>query len=84
MAPRRRRRARGPAVDRLHRLASLRHAAWPDQVAAEILIDASTLAGRRFRDEELHLWTLGADGRINRMRHYVDTAKHIAAGAAVE
>jgi ketosteroid isomerase-like protein len=41
----------------------------------------STPAGGRFRDEELHLWTLGADGRIVRLRHYVDTAKHIAAAA---
>jgi uncharacterized protein len=55
--------------------------AGPDQVAAEILIEASTAAGGRFRDEELHLWTLGADGRIVRLRHYVDTAKHIAAAA---
>lgn len=52
-----------------------------DQVAAEILIDASTPAGGRFRDEELHLWTLSDDGRIIRLRHYVDTTKHIAAAA---
>jgi len=25
------------------------------------------------------MWTLGDDGRVTRMRHYVDTAKHIAA-----
>lgn len=50
------------------------------QVAVEITIDASTPAGGRFRDEELHMWTLGDDGRVTRMRHYVDTAKHIAAG----
>jgi ketosteroid isomerase-like protein len=49
------------------------------QVAVEITIDASTPSGGRYRDEELHLWTLGADGRVTRMRHYVDTAKHIAA-----
>jgi ketosteroid isomerase-like protein len=55
--------------------------AGPDQVAAEILIDASTPAGGRFRDEELHLWTLDHDGSIVRLRHYVDTAKHIAAAA---
>jgi uncharacterized protein len=50
-----------------------------DQVAAEIQIEASTLTGGRFRDDELHLWTLDDDGRIIRLRHYVDTAKHIAA-----
>ncbi len=49
------------------------------QVAVEIIIDASTPSGGRFRDEELHLWTLGEDGRVVRMRHHVDTAKHIAA-----
>jgi ketosteroid isomerase-like protein len=52
-----------------------------DQVAAEILIEASTPTGGRFRDDELHLWTLDGDGRIVRLRHYVDTAKHIAAAA---
>ena len=50
-----------------------------DRVAVEILIEASTPTRGRFRDEELHLWTLNADGRIVRLRHYVDTAKHIAA-----
>jgi ketosteroid isomerase-like protein len=49
------------------------------QVAVEVTIEASTPSGGRFRDEELHLWTLGDDGRVTRMRHYVDTAKHIAA-----
>lgn len=50
------------------------------QVAAEVLIDFSVPAtGVRVRDEELHLWTFGADGKIVRLRHYVDTAKHIRA-----
>ncbi len=47
------------------------------QVAAEIQIDFSARAtGRRVQDEELHLWTFGPDGRVRRLRHYVDTAKH--------
>src|SRR5262249_39648668 len=50
-----------------------------NQGALEISIDPSPPAGGRFRDEELHMWTLGDDGRVTRMRHYVDTAKHIAA-----
>jgi uncharacterized protein len=33
------------------------------------------------RDEELHLWTLDEQQKIVRFRHYVDTAKHIAAFA---
>ncbi len=65
----------------IHEFEVLECIAGRDQVAAEILIEASTPGGGRFRDEELHLWTLGADGRIVRLRHYIDTAKHIAAGA---
>jgi hypothetical protein len=42
-------------------------------------LHASTPTGGRSRDDELHLWTLDGHGRIVRLRHYVDTAKHIAA-----
>ena len=35
--------------------------------------------GRRYRDEEMHLWTLGAGGKVVRLRPYTDTAEHIAA-----
>jgi ketosteroid isomerase-like protein len=49
------------------------------QVAAEFVIDATPPGGRRYRDEEMHLWTFGADGKVTRLRHYTDTAKHIAA-----
>ncbi|HZO58879.1 MAG TPA: nuclear transport factor 2 family protein [Solirubrobacterales bacterium] len=49
------------------------------QVAATILIDAKVPGGGRLRDEEIHLWTFDTDGRICAMRHYADTAKHIAA-----
>ena len=50
-----------------------------NQVAVEVLIDATAPGGGRYRDEELHLWTFNGDGKIVRLRHYVDTAKHIAA-----
>jgi ketosteroid isomerase-like protein len=53
-----------------------------DQVGAEILIDANLPNGAHLRDEELHLWTFGPDGKVTRFRHYVDTAKHIAAAQA--
>lgn len=54
--------------------------AGENQVAAEILIEAEVPStGGRYRDEELHLWTLDDSGKVSRMRHYVDTAKHIAA-----
>jgi len=49
------------------------------QVAAEIRAAFDLPDGGRLADEELHLWTFGDDGRVVRFRHYVDTAKHIAA-----
>jgi ketosteroid isomerase-like protein len=49
------------------------------QVVAEVVIAASIPGGGRFCDEELHLWTFDDSGKVSRMRHYVDTAKHIAA-----
>jgi hypothetical protein len=35
-------------------------------VAVEIIIDASTPSGGRFRDEELRVWTLDDEGRDTR------------------
>jgi uncharacterized protein len=49
------------------------------QVTAQIVIELSYPGGGRYRDEELHLWRFGEDGKITALRHYVDTAKHIAA-----
>ena len=54
------------------------------QVAAEVVIDVITPAGGRYRDEEVHLWTLDDRQQITRLRHYVDTAKHIAAFAGAD
>ena len=45
-----------------------------DRIAAEIEIETAA-----FRDEEIHLWNFNADGKVSRFRHYIDTAKHIAA-----
>jgi hypothetical protein len=50
-----------------------------DHVVAKIAIELGHPSGGRFRDEELHLWTFGPDGRITALRHYIDTAKHLAA-----
>jgi uncharacterized protein len=51
-----------------------------NQVAAEIILEADVpAAGSRFRDEELHVWTFDEQGKVIRLRHYLDTAKHIAA-----
>ncbi len=63
----------------MHDFRVLRMLAGDDAVAAQVVIDVSTRDGSRFRDEELHLWTFGADGRIVALRHYIDTAKHLAA-----
>ena len=30
-------------------------------------------------DDAVHLWTFGPDGEVTASRHYVDTAKHLAA-----
>ncbi len=52
-----------------------------NEVAVTFLIEANLpqCGGRSYRDEELHLWTFDADGKVSRLRHYVDTAKHIEA-----
>jgi ketosteroid isomerase-like protein len=55
-----------------------------NQVIAEVEVDVTIPGAERFREEELHMWTFGPDGKVTRFRHYVDTAKHIAAaGVAV-
>jgi hypothetical protein len=62
----------------IHDFQVLGYIAGDREVVAKILIDASTASGGRFRDEELNLWTLDETGEIIGLRHYVDTAKHIA------
>jgi uncharacterized protein len=49
------------------------------QVVVEVQISATTDDGGTVTDEELHLYSLNDEGKINRMRHYVDTAKQIKA-----
>jgi uncharacterized protein len=50
-----------------------------DQVVAQIVIELTYPSGGRVRDEELHLWRFNGDDKIAALRHYTDTAKHIAA-----
>jgi hypothetical protein len=51
-----------------------------NQVAAEFVIEAAVPAtGKQYRDEEMHLWSFNEEGKVIRLRHYLDTAKHIAA-----
>jgi ketosteroid isomerase-like protein len=49
------------------------------QVVVEVQISIALPDGGSVTDEELHLYSLKDDGKINRMRHYVDTAKQIKA-----
>jgi ketosteroid isomerase-like protein len=52
-----------------------------NQVAVEFVLEAKlpTFGGGHYRDEEIHLWTFNDEGKVTRLRHYTDTAKHIAA-----
>ncbi|MBV9198035.1 MAG: nuclear transport factor 2 family protein [Solirubrobacterales bacterium] len=49
------------------------------QVVVEVQISIAMPDGGSVTDEELHLYSLDDEGRITRMRHYVDTAKQIKA-----
>ncbi|MGI5127710.1 nuclear transport factor 2 family protein [Pseudonocardia sp. CA-107938] len=49
------------------------------QVVVEVRVAFDLPGGGRFADEELHLWTFDDTGKVTRLRHYVDTAKHIRA-----
>jgi ketosteroid isomerase-like protein len=49
------------------------------QVVVEVQISIAMPDGGSLTDEELHLYSLSDEGRISRMRHYVDTAKQIEA-----
>jgi uncharacterized protein len=49
------------------------------QVVVEVQISIAMPDGGTLTDEELHLYSLDDEGKINRMRHYVDTAKQIEA-----
>jgi ketosteroid isomerase-like protein len=52
------------------------------QVASELTFDVRFPSGAEFREEEMHLWTFDAAGKVTRFRHYCDTAKHIEAARA--
>lgn len=50
------------------------------QIAVEFTIAVNLPAlGTHYRDEEIHLWSFNSEGKVSRLRHYTDTAKHIAA-----
>ena len=49
------------------------------QIAAHIFVDYDVPRGGKFRDEEIHLWTFDAEGKVKSFKHFLDTAKLIAA-----
>ncbi len=54
-----------------------------NQVAVEFVIEADVLAtGGHYRDEEMHLWTFNEAGKVVRLRHYLDTHKHVMVASA--
>jgi hypothetical protein len=49
-------------------------------VAVFVRHDATNRAtGKRIGGVELHYWTFDPEGRVARMKHFVDTAEHLAA-----
>ena len=52
-----------------------------NQVAVSFVFEVNLPAwgGGHYRDEEIHLWTFDEQGKVSGLRHYTDTAKHIAA-----
>lgn len=65
---------------KIHEFKLLDIMAGERQAAAEVFIDFTYApTGQRVRDEEMHLWSFGEDGRVTRFRHYIDTGKHARA-----
>ncbi len=63
---------------KVHDFRVLSMMAGENQVAVEFEIELEVPAtGKRYRDEEMHLWTFNAEGKATRLRHYADTAKHM-------
>ena len=50
-----------------------------DKLAVEFEIETDRFGF----EQEVHLWTFNADGKVIAFRHYLDTAKHIAANMKV-
>lgn len=51
-----------------------------NQIAVEFVIEYDVPStGGHVRDEEVHLWKFNEAGKVIRLRHYTDTAKHMTA-----
>lgn len=53
--------------------------AGPERVVAVVELEITNPRGGCLRDEELHLWRISPEGKVTSVRHYCDTAKHLAA-----
>lgn len=51
-------------------------------VAARILVELTAPSGAVVRDDAMHLWRFDDSGLVSGMRHYADTARHLAAWRA--
>lgn len=55
-----------------------------NKVAVEVEVDATIPdPDRRFREQEMHLWTFDDSGQVVSFRHYMDTARQIALARVV-
>jgi ketosteroid isomerase-like protein len=53
-----------------------------DQVAAVVALDVVVRAtGKPVVDQEVHMWTFGADGKVTAFRHFSDTEEFARAVA---
>lgn len=50
-----------------------------DKIVAQVKLEYTMPSGGRYRDEQLHLWTFGPDGKVVALRHFLDTATLLAA-----
>ena len=50
-----------------------------DTCVARVALEYTMPGGGRYRDEQLHLWSFGPDGKVVALRHFLDTAKLLAA-----
>lgn len=62
-----------------HDLRVLDVVAGGSKVVAQVALDYTMPGGGRYRDEQMHLWTFGPDGTVVALRHFMDTAKILAA-----
>jgi ketosteroid isomerase-like protein len=66
-------------ADTFHQLEVRDLIADGDRVVARVALEYTMPSGGRHRDEQLHRWTFDEGGKIVAIRHFLDTAKLLAA-----